>query len=97
MWVGVAIFMTFFLILWMATLDSGQNINTPVSQNQFSSESPTFSEIKDQAPSLWQSLKAGIADLLNSAGKSKTSQPSVEVQGGAQQSNQSAVPPATLP
>jgi hypothetical protein len=97
MWVGVAIFMTLFLILWVATLDSGQENKTLVSENQFLSQSQTFSEIKDQAPSFWQSLKAGITDLLNSASKSETSQPKVEVQGGAPQSNQNVVPPATLP
>jgi hypothetical protein len=97
MWVGVAIFMTFFLILWAATLNSGQNNENLASENQFKQEAQSFSEIKSEIPSLWQSLKASISGLFESVNGTGQNEPKIQIEGGAQPSSQSAVPPSHLP
>ena len=97
MWVGVAIFMTFFLILWAATLDFGQNNKNLASENQFKQETQLFPEIKSEVPSLWQSLKASISGLFESLNQAGQSEPKVQIEGGAQGNNQNAVPPSLLP
>lgn len=98
MWVGVAIFMTLFLILWAATMDLGQSKNNLVSQNQFEEQGQSFSEIKNEIPSLWQSLKASVSGLFESLNGAVQNEPKIQIEGGdAQQGNQNAVPPSALP
>jgi len=97
MWVGVAIFMTFFLILWAATINSGQNNENLAGGNQFSEPAQTFGEVKSEIPSLWGSLKASISGLFESLNQAGQSEPKVQVEGGTQPGNQNSVPPSALP
>jgi hypothetical protein len=97
MWVGVAIFMTFFLILWAATLNSGQKSENLATDESFSEQAQTFQEVKSEIPSLWQSLKASVSGLFNSLNQTNQNAPSVQIEGGGQDSGNSKVPPSTLP
>jgi len=98
MWVGVAIFMTLFLILWAVTTDLGQSKNNLASQNQFGEQSQSFSEIKNEIPSFWQSLKASVSSLFESLNGGVQNEPKIQIEGaGVQQENQNTVPPSALP
>jgi len=97
MWVGVAIFMTFFLILWAITMNSGQSNANLANDYHFSEPVQTFEEIKSQAPSLWQSLKASVSGLFESLNQIGKSAPKVQIEGGGQENNNNKVPPSTLP
>jgi ABC-type Fe3+ transport system permease subunit len=98
MWVGVAIFMTLFLILWAVTINSGQNNENLANENQFSEPTQSFSEAKEDIPSLWQSLKASVSGLFESVNEAVQSEPKVQIEGGGQEINSNdIVPPASLP
>jgi len=98
MWVGVAIFMTLFLILWAVTTDLGQSKNNLASQNQFGEQSQSFSEIKNEIPSFWQSLKASVSSLFESLNGGVQNEPKIQIEGaGVQPENQNTVPPSALP
>jgi hypothetical protein len=97
MWVGVAIFMTLFLILWAATIDSGQSNENLASENQFLDQAQSFSEAKEEIPSLWQSLKASVSGLFESLNQAEQSEPKVQIEGGAQGDSNNIVSPSVLP
>ncbi len=65
MWIGVAIFMAGFFILWMVTSDINSG-NQKIAEQKDAEGVNSFSEIKKEIPSLWQSLKASLGDLFES-------------------------------
>ena len=97
MWVGVAIFMTLFLILWAAMAGSGQSNENLASENQFSEQAQSFSEVKEEIPSLWQSLKASVSELFESLNQAEQSEKKVQIEGGGQENNNNIVSPSALP
>ena len=97
MWVGVAIFMTFFLILWVATIGSGQKDENLASENQFSGQTPSFSEAKEEIPSLWQSLNASVSGLIDTIDEARQSGTDIQTEGGDLENSADKVPPASLP
>ncbi|OGZ33965.1 MAG: hypothetical protein A2Y98_00625 [Candidatus Portnoybacteria bacterium RBG_19FT_COMBO_36_7] len=100
MWVGVAIFMTFFLILWVATIgseSSGQSAKDLASEYQFEQQVQSFSEAKEEIPSLWQSLKASISGLFESVNEEIDKEPETNIEVVPQTSDEKTVPPSVLP
>ncbi len=101
LWTGVAVFMTAVFVFWVWTLDINRS-SEKISSLKEAAEIKSLSEIKKEAPSLWQSLKAGAADMLESlkqkseSGQEEVNQPKVEIESG-EQNNAGQVPPAQLP
>jgi len=101
LWTGTVIFMTILFIFWIMTIGIG-----PAEQNSAADQpqSPDpFAEVKQEVPSLWQSLKAGISQIFESSNDNQTgqsdnqpSQPKIEIETPGTQ-GQEIVPPALLP
>jgi len=94
MWVGVAISMTLFLILWAAMAEFGQSNENLASENQFSEQAWSFSEVKEEIPSLWQSLRASVSGLFESLDEVE---PKVQIEGGSRENSNNIVAPSALP
>jgi len=93
MWTAVSICMLGLFIFWIKTLDFG--LSAPAKQqDQTSGNEKSISDIKEEIPSLWQSLKAGAGDLFETINKESKKEGSNVEPSGQQQEE---VPPASLP
>lgn len=105
MWIGVAIFMAGFFVLWIATSDfnaDNQKIAVP-NGNKIETGIKSFSEIRKEVPTLWQSLTAGVSDLFKlekeqfqGQGDEQNTSPKLEVEPPSA-SIPEQVPPSALP
>ncbi len=100
MWGSVAILMTILFVFWVATLDINGGGGTTAKEQ--APGVPSLSQIKNEVPSLWQSLKAGVSDLLESSQSSTStaqeqSQPSAAKTEPLQSEANDQVMPVTLP
>lgn len=94
LWLSVGACMLALFIFWVNTLDLG--LSTPAGQpEQALGGEGSLSDIKEEIPSLWQSLKAGVGSLLETINKETKKEESVQVEQGSQQ--QEEVLPAQLP
>ena len=104
LWVSVAISMTIVLALWIWSLE-GLSESGPekISQSE-NQKTESLTELKKEIPSLWQSLKASVSDILQTIEKesetkddlSKPEQQNIEPELPST-INQEAIPPTKLP
>lgn len=105
MWIGVITCMAGFFVLWIVTSDfnaDNQKIAVP-NGNEIGTGIKSFSEIKKEVPTLWQTLSAGISDLFKSAEgqpQSQSDRQNLSSKSEVSSSNISIpeqVPPSELP
>jgi len=95
--------MFLIFLLWTATLDLGPSSSS--NEQTATTDNSSGQPVKNDLPSLWQTLRAGVGDLFNSF-NSATSTGSVDNQNqiiidnsnsGSANINNDVVPPAALP
>ncbi|MFH0852707.1 MAG: hypothetical protein V1845_03880 [bacterium] len=113
LWAGTAIFMTILFVLWAWTFDSGVQEQSKAGSAAVSEGAKAVSDVKEEIPSLWESLKAGVQDILKSenvdqgqieagtntsAAPDNSAQPKTEVESPAPSgATQETVPASPLP
>ena len=90
LWSSVAICMTIIFILWVWSFDTGPVEQSETNQKYFS-QSSSLEETKKEIPSLWQSLKGSVLEIINSV-KQNSNQSQIEIMPQSEE-----VPPAELP
>ncbi|MBI4708646.1 MAG: hypothetical protein HY764_00340 [Candidatus Portnoybacteria bacterium] len=72
LWISVSACMIVILSFWVASLTSNmpsQNLSKKEAGDQSSQNTQSLSDIKEQIPTLWQSLKASFNGIFESAQK----------------------------
>lgn len=99
LWTSVVISMTLLFVLWAWSLGGPQEKQLETISQLENQETKSFTELKKEIPSLWQSLKASLSGLFESASEGfeeQENQPKIEIES-AEPSSQDKVPPAKLP
>ncbi len=66
MWLGVSACMIIFFVLWLWSLDSATKQARRTEEAKTNDFSQNWQQVKEDIPTLWQSLGAGIGNLFNS-------------------------------
>ncbi|MDD2730623.1 MAG: hypothetical protein PHW33_00660 [Candidatus Portnoybacteria bacterium] len=66
MWLGVTVCMIVFLFLWLWSLDSITGQARQQKEEKTDDFSQNWQQVKEDIPTLWQSLGAGIGNLMDS-------------------------------
>lgn len=99
LWTSVVISMTLLFVLWTWSLGGPQEKQSETISQLENQETKSFTELKKEIPSLWQSLKASLSGLFESASEGfekQENQPKIEIES-AEPESQDKVPPAELP